>query len=303
MIPVRDEATNPACPVCAGARTGLRYPLARCDLYACSSCSHLFALLKEGTGPEEYPSDYFDDRHREYFENPDAPLFERTLERLERHWKARGNVLDVGCGTGNWLAFLQSKSYRPYGIETSTAAAELARRRGLEVSCTDLADYEPSVEMDGMISWYVLEHIENVREFVERSASVLKPGAVAAFATVDSGSLIYRLGMLLHRATLGRLRAPLQRICEIHHQQHFSERSLATLLEGNGFQVAERFTAPLPLDSVKASGLQKLLVRIVYALASLNDSHFIQVVIATRVGEPGAPGPRPGATHRPRQDR
>lgn len=276
------SAAGLPCPVCGERSTALRYRLVLCDLHGCSRCTHLFSVRRPGVAAEAYSDDYFDERHREYFENPDTELFGRTLERLERHWKPGGNVVDVGCGPGNWLEFLRAKGYAAYGVELSAAAAETARSKGFQVSSVEIADYEPPVPMDGMMSWYVLEHIEDVADFVAHSARKLRPGGVAVFATVDSGSLIYALGKLLHRMTLGRLRAPLQRICEIHHVQHFTGGSLTRLLEDGGFALLERFSAPFPAQSVNASPLQRLLVRIAYAMATPFGSHIIQVVVASR---------------------
>lgn len=273
---------SPSCPICAGSDTRLRYPLVECDLYECSNCGHLFSRLRAGVEPEAYGDDYYLERHREYFENPDVALFERTLGRLECHWKPGGNVVDVGCGNGNWLAFLRSRGYRPYGVETSHAAAAAARERGLEVDCTPIGDYQPPAPMDGLISWYVLEHIDEIDAFMADSARILAPGSIAAFATVDSGSMVYKLGKLLHQLTLGRFRAPLQRICEVHHVQHFSRESLDWTLTKNGFEVVERFSAPFPVSSVNTSPIQRALLRVAYAMAEPFDDHFIQVVIARR---------------------
>jgi hypothetical protein len=113
---------------------------------------------------------------------------------------------------------------------------------------------------------------------------VLPLDAIAAFATVDSGSTIYRAGKLLHRLSLGLLRWPLQRICEIHHIQHFTRQSLDRVLIDNGFEVLERFSAPFPAGSLNATSLQRLLVRLVYALGATTDRHIIQVVIVRRSG-------------------
>jgi len=281
--PLDSQDTIP-CPICAGRDTRLAYPLIECDLYECGECFHLFSKLKPGIEAESYGDDYYLDRHREYFENPDLALFERTLVRLEHHWKPQGNVVDVGCGNGNWLAVLRERGYHAYGVETSPAAAAAAKERGLQVACTTIDAYQPPVPMDGLISWYVVEHIEEIDAFIADSAKILPEGGVAAFATVDSGSTVYQLGKLLHRISMGHFRGPLQRICEIHHLQHFSRRSLDWTLRKNGFEVLERFSAPFPVSSVKASSVQRLLLRIAYGIAALYDSHFIQVVIARRTG-------------------
>lgn len=273
-----------SCPICGSADTGLAYELIECSLLTCAACSHCFSTLRPGADPEVYGEDYYLERHREYFENPDTDLFARTLERLERHWKRGGRVLDVGCGPGNWLVFLRERGYQAYGVETSAAAAQNARDKGLDVACTEIGRYDPPAAMDGMISWYVIEHIDDISDFIADSASVLSDGGVAVFATVDSGSTIYRLGKLLHRLTLGWLRWPLQRICEVHHVQHFTRRSLDRVLRDNGFEILERFSAPFPAGSIHATALQRLLVRVAYLLAAPFDSHIIQVVIARREG-------------------
>ena len=270
------------CPVCGSERTSLAYGLIACDLHRCADCSHLFTVLHDGVEAEAYGDDYYLERHRDYFEHPDTALFARALTVLERYWKPGGRVVDVGCGTGNWLAFLREHGYTSVGVETSEAAAEVARARGLDVACIAVDDYAPEAPFDGSISWYVLEHIDEIDAFIAASARLLAPGGVGVFATVDSGAMVYKLGKLLHRATLGRFRSPLQRICEIHHVQHFSRRSLDTVLEQNGLAVVDRFSAPFPVRSVNTSALQRLLLRIAYAMAEPFDDHFIQVVIARR---------------------
>lgn len=272
------------CPICQSDDTRIAYPLIECNLIECGTCSHCFSVLRAGRDPEVYGEDYYLERHREYFENPDVALFARTLERLERYWKRGGRVVDVGCGPGNWLEFLRGHGYEPYGLETSAAAAQQARDEGFDVACCELGSYEPPVPMDGMISWYVVEHIEEITRFIEDSARVLPVGALAAFATVDSGSTIYRVGKLLHRLSFGLLRWPLQRICEVHHIQHFTRASLDRVLTDNGFEVLERFSAAFPAGSLNATPLQRLLVRVVYSLGAILDRHIIQVVIVRRLG-------------------
>lgn len=271
-----------SCPICHGSDTRLAYALIECNLIECGSCSHCFSELRPGADPEVYGEDYYLEQHREYFENPDRSLFARTLDRLGDRWPSGGRIVDVGCGPGNWLEFLRERGYAPYGVETSAAAAQQARDKGLEVECVEIAGYRPPVPMDGMISWYVIEHIDEIDAFIADSARVLPAGGVAVFATVDSGSTIYRLGKLLHRLSLGRLRWPLQRICQVHHVQHFTRASLDRVLEANGLEVLDRFSAPFPVGSVNASALQRWMVRIAYALAAPFDSHIIQVAIARR---------------------
>lgn len=72
-------------------------------------------------------------------------------------------VLDLGCGDGSLLAFLrQHRSVRPYGLELSQKASELARQKGLEVIEADLTRGPVSLpQVDYIIISEVLEHIPN----------------------------------------------------------------------------------------------------------------------------------------------
>jgi SAM-dependent methyltransferase len=282
------------CPICASSDTRVSYELIECSLLACDACGHCFSRLLPGASPEVYGEDYYLERHRSYFENPDRRLFARTLDRLERHWKRGGRVVDVGCGPGNWLEFLRENGYEACGVETSAAAAQQARDKGFDVACCDLADYAPPAPLDGMISWYVLEHVDEIAGFIGHSSRVLPEGAVAVFATVDSGSTIYALAKLVHRLSLGRVRWPLQRICEVHHVQHFTRESLDRVLRDHGFSVLERFSAPFPAGSIETGPLQRAMVRAVYLLGGVLDRHIIQVVIARRgPARAGIPASRP----------
>lgn len=51
-----------------------------------------------------------------------------------------GPVLDVGCGPGRHLEALAERGVRALGIDTSPAAAQIARRRGAEVLLADVFD-------------------------------------------------------------------------------------------------------------------------------------------------------------------
>ena len=73
------------------------------DLYRCKLCRHVFKdIAKEEQ--EKYEGDHFLDKHKNWFSNPDYPLFEFiSREMLKRKGDVHLRVLDVRCGIGNFL--------------------------------------------------------------------------------------------------------------------------------------------------------------------------------------------------------
>lgn len=64
-----------------------------------------------------------------YFAGPDAwPTVERELLR-----DVRGRVLDIGCGAGRHAVALRDRGVDVIGVEPSPGAAQVSRRRGVNV--------------------------------------------------------------------------------------------------------------------------------------------------------------------------
>ncbi len=72
--------------------------------------------------------DGFDDpaSPEEYFRTKLSPEETRALEH------ASGHVLDIGCGPGADILYLQNRGFRVTGIDLSPGCIELARRRGAQ---------------------------------------------------------------------------------------------------------------------------------------------------------------------------
>jgi len=65
-------------------------------------------------GPRAYMAEY-----------PDWPIYERQAIRF-----ARGKTLDIGCGPGRCLLYLQKKGLTAVGIDISPLAIRVCRERG-----------------------------------------------------------------------------------------------------------------------------------------------------------------------------
>jgi len=87
----------------------------------------------------------------------------RGKHRLIARYRPNGRVLDMGCGTGEFLRYLKSRGYLTTGIEPSLSAREQAIA-GHALEVLPSIDQVPSMEQFQIITlWHVLEHLHDVR--------------------------------------------------------------------------------------------------------------------------------------------
>jgi SAM-dependent methyltransferase len=101
----------------------------------------------------------------------DAAL--RTLAGARR-------VLEIGCGDGAFVAKAMAAGMNILGIELNPQAVKVARQRGLPVELMDLADAARRHDgaMDAVCAFQVLEHVTDVRGFLEAAIRMVKPGGL-----------------------------------------------------------------------------------------------------------------------------
>jgi SAM-dependent methyltransferase len=80
-------------------------------------------------------------------------------------------ILDFGCGSGGLLSRLSAK--RRIGIEIGDAAADLARKDGLDV-LPDIREV-PDASVDVAISFHALEHVDRPLDVLLELGRVTKP--------------------------------------------------------------------------------------------------------------------------------
>jgi 2-polyprenyl-3-methyl-5-hydroxy-6-metoxy-1,4-benzoquinol methylase len=87
-------------------------------------------------------------------------------------------VLDIACGSGNFLKIVEAKGCDAVGIDTNPAAVSEACANGLSAYCVDLATYAVghARRFDVVTAFQVIEHITEVQPFVRSALTCLKPG-------------------------------------------------------------------------------------------------------------------------------
>ena len=92
----------------------------------------------------------------------------------------KGKLLDIGAGTGDFLAVANSDGWQTVGIEPSTKAKEIAIKKGVNFA-QDFASLE-SNSFDIITMWHVLEHVPNLEEYISELKRLIKPSGTIIIA-------------------------------------------------------------------------------------------------------------------------
>lgn len=94
--------------------------------------------------------------------------------------KGTGKLLDLGCGTGDFLAIAKTVGWETVGYEPNDKARNLAQSKNvtLVANTADLAD----ASFDVITMWHVLEHVPNVEAQITELRRLVKPGGTIVIA-------------------------------------------------------------------------------------------------------------------------
>lgn len=147
-------------------------------------------LLYAGYYPGADPSP---EELRRQLENPTFAHRRRRLEAAVDPERRR--ILEIGCGDGNFLAYLRGHGWTVRGAEYDAQTAALVRRRhGIEVSVGDVAQAQPAgAPFTAVAAYHVLEHVYHPAEWLAAVRGMLEPGGILHLQVPNHASLTRRL--------------------------------------------------------------------------------------------------------------
>jgi len=112
----------------------------------------------------------------------------KSQEYYKPYYSDRNDVLDIGCGRGEFLEAMRELGVRARGIDLGEESVAQCRSKGLDAELADLFPFleaQPDGAFDGIFSSQVVEHIEAVRlpEVIRLCASRLRRGGVLTIET------------------------------------------------------------------------------------------------------------------------
>lgn len=128
--------------------------------------------------------------HRREFEMlqsgriPRSVRREKLLDRAEKVCRGR-DLVEIGGGTGGFGVLARSRGWRYVDYDISESAVRFASALSLEARQFDPEGVPPLAprSADAAAMWEVLEHVWNLRDYMETVREALRPGGVLLFST------------------------------------------------------------------------------------------------------------------------
>jgi 2-polyprenyl-3-methyl-5-hydroxy-6-metoxy-1,4-benzoquinol methylase len=141
-----------------------------------------------GAAPRKAPAfDYFMFEHR--FRGTGDDIRRRQTKYLEL-FAGRQNVLDLGCGRGEFLEIALEHGITASGVDSSDDMVAFCHDRGLPAVRSDLFAYLeglPERSLDGIFCAQVIEHLQpdDIGRLIDLAAMKLRPGSPMVLETVN----------------------------------------------------------------------------------------------------------------------
>jgi len=279
------EDAAPCCPVCADRSASLRYRITRFEILDCRGCGLVY--LWPPPGPEEIRAmfarlyttgegsvpelrSYYGFCYEDEPANPLVQSYERWLDELERH-RSPGRLLDVGCGTGLFLAVARRRGWEPYGIDDCAEATRHAREHfGLEVWSGEFTDLvSEGRRFDAITGWDIIEHSRARVELLCAAERALDTGGVLGLSTPNQRSILDLVAGALYRGSGGRLTAPLEKFYIEQHFLYYTPQTLRASLARAGFELVSLRRELTDLRRLTLAAPMRLALHALFGLARL----------------------------------
>jgi SAM-dependent methyltransferase len=271
--------------MCGGTDASLRYRITRFEVLACRACTLVYlwpqpspeeiramfaTLYTTGEGSVPELRDYYGYCYEDAPGNPLVQLYERWLDALERV-RAPGRLLDIGCGTGLFLAVARRRGWQPFGIDDCAEATTHARDHfKLDVWGGDFGDFAAQgYHFEAITGWDIIEHSRDPVGLLGAMRRCLAPGGVVGLSTPNQRSILDRVAGLIYRASGGRMTGPLEKFYIEQHFLYLTPKTLSQALGRAGLEIVELRRELTDLTRLTLSPATRLGLRALFAVARL----------------------------------
>ncbi|MGC8786058.1 MAG: class I SAM-dependent methyltransferase [Anaerolineae bacterium] len=163
---------------------------------------------------------------------------ERQSSYVE-YFEGRQNVLDIGCGRGEFVEMLLQKGISARGIDLDPDAVAYAQERGLPVEVAEAVTYLqslPDESLGGVFAAQVIEHLKprQLQRLLELCHDKLATGAPIVLETLNPACLVALANWF---------------VMDLTHVWPVHSETLKFILENAGFwKIKIEFMSPVPLE-------------------------------------------------------
>jgi len=250
------------CPVCKGGQINLAFSAKdntvsnkNFPIWKCNDCSLLFT--QDVPGQDEIGTFYASENYISHSDTRKGvinslyhTIRKHTLSTKLKLVKSetgltRGNILDIGCGTGAFLNTMKTAGWGITGLEPDENARPKANAT-YQLNAMPAAELFnlPAGSFNAITMWHVLEHVHQLHEYVNQLRHLLsEKGKI--FIAVPNYTSYDAAHYKEHWAAYDVPR----------HLYHFSPQSMKALMNAHGLQVIKM--KPMWFDSFYVSMLSE----------------------------------------------
>ena len=166
----------------------------------------------------------------------------KKVKLIDQYSLDEKSILDIGCGTGEFLAYAKNKNWNTVGVEVNQNARNKALNKKLIIykSLEDL----PNRQFNIISLWHVLEHLPNLNEKISLIKTKLDDNGTLIIAVPNYKSYDAKH----YKEFWAAYDTP-------RHLWHFSQDAIKILFEKHNFKVTK--TLPMYFDSFYVSLLSE----------------------------------------------
>lgn len=222
-----------SCPICGAMGARLVYADRQLTVVRCPTCSVVYQ--PQGPGFEAELAEYYRGRPTAHTLawNGSMRKLGDVIDKIVSSYPG-GKLLDVGCGSGEFLHSIGQHSISAVGVEPNEAQAEYARSKGLEVITGSVQHLQfPPASFDVVTLFQVLEHLSDPVGGLIALRTYLRPGGLLVVDVPSYNNPRF----LAYRAT--GLRALVRKDFIRPHVFYYTPKTLTDIIRRAGYRVGE----------------------------------------------------------------
>ena len=215
------------------------------EIRQCPDCKATFTAIKVDKRyyNRYYPQDYYQSSHYGFFIKGIISWLQRVsflqkLRLIKRYKPEGNNILEIGCGQGDFLSKLPSY-FKKYGVEINESACQHIRECHKDITIYNKKLGDGGFDGGGrrydlIVMWQVFEHIDNPGDFLKDITGLLAKDGVIILEIPNRNSI----GFKVAKKFWFHLDTP-------RHLFHYSYQSLNRLLEKYSFKIVGYKASPI----------------------------------------------------------
>ncbi|WP_396632723.1 class I SAM-dependent methyltransferase [Maribacter sp. R86514] len=166
----------------------------------------------------------------------------KKVQLINHYTNQEKKLLDIGCGTGEFLIHAKNKNWKTVGVELNDQARQKASNKKIDTFKS--LDNLNNQKFDVITLWHVLEHLPNLEDQILKIKSLLEKNGTLIIAVPNYKSYDAKY----YKQYWAAYDTP-------RHLWHFSQKAIKTIFAEKNFIVKD--TLPMYFDSYYVSLLSE----------------------------------------------